>query len=524
MLKVVCFKWAHRGGFRLASSIENKYTADHVNRLYRSVTENLSIPHEFICITDDPTGIECKTIPLWDKCLDLGGCYNRLYVFSEDMKDVIGERFACIDLDCVITGSLDEILGRSEDFVINQYLTYRPGREQWYNGGLFLMDAGARKQVWDTFDPDTSVKYIEEQRAKGVLVGTDQAWISHVLGRGEPMFGTSDGVYNFYSLPNTNFLPEDAKMVLFAGSHDPTTSSDKPWVRRHYFGEYGYKGTIEVLPEAQQIYADIVADTKRVDKRLSYCPNIMRPATFNEKVLWRKHFVRDRRMIVTTDKYLAKAYAKGLSPGIEVIPTLAVSEDPDNLELDKIPTPYMIKPTHRSGAWLVVRDTEKQTLEAVRQKCRKWLSTDYGQDKFEWPYAKVKRRIMIEPLMSVGNRELLQDYKFYMIHGKCELIQVSYDRDTKLKTSLYSPDWKKLPVKWDNHEMGGAVRKPARLAEMISHAEKLASGFAFIRIDLYVYRGKVYIGEFTHFPNSGSTIFTPEDLDHSLGRKLKMSK
>ena len=141
MLKVVCFKWEYTGGVRLPSSINNNYTAEHVNKLEEMVARNLSLPHEFICITDNPVGINCRTIPLWNKCKELGGCYNRLYVFSEDMKELIGDRFVCIDLDCVIVGSLDALFIRQDDFMINQYLVIRPNREQFYNSCRFCFQA-----------------------------------------------------------------------------------------------------------------------------------------------------------------------------------------------------------------------------------------------------------------------------------------------------------------------------------------------------------------------------------------------
>ena len=41
---VICIKWG------------TKFGADYVNRLYRMVEKNLSIPHRFVCFTDNSEG------------------------------------------------------------------------------------------------------------------------------------------------------------------------------------------------------------------------------------------------------------------------------------------------------------------------------------------------------------------------------------------------------------------------------------------------------------------------------------
>ena len=35
-----------------------KYSAEYVNVLYRMVTRNLTVPHNFVCFTEDPTGLD----------------------------------------------------------------------------------------------------------------------------------------------------------------------------------------------------------------------------------------------------------------------------------------------------------------------------------------------------------------------------------------------------------------------------------------------------------------------------------
>ena len=52
---VICIKWG------------TKFGAEYVNRLYRMVQKNLTIPHRFVCFTDNSEGlsdgIEVRELP-----------------------------------------------------------------------------------------------------------------------------------------------------------------------------------------------------------------------------------------------------------------------------------------------------------------------------------------------------------------------------------------------------------------------------------------------------------------------------
>lgn len=236
LLRVVCFKWKPRPreGYVEPPCVVT-YGPEHVHTLRNMVRRHLSLPHEFVCVTDDPEGLDgdIRVVPLWDHCIGLGGCYNRLYTFSEDMAEIIGPRFVCIDLDSVIVGPLDPLLDRPDDFVINSYkglAKHLP--DQHYNGGMYMMDAGARSEVWETWGGEKSVQHIQRMNEKGECTGSDQGWVRLVLGKGEARWTEEDGVYEARQVRNG--LPGNARIIFFAGERDPTTWTDKAWVREHY--------------------------------------------------------------------------------------------------------------------------------------------------------------------------------------------------------------------------------------------------------------------------------------------------
>lgn len=234
-LKVVCFKWKPRPkkGYSEPPHVVS-YGPEHVLTLRNMVARHLSMDHEFLCVTDDPEGLEdVETLPLWDHCVELGHCFNRLYTFSEDMADLIGPRFVCIDLDCVIVDSLDPLFGRDEDFVVNSHKGGPNAPDQLYNGGLYMMDAGARSEVWETWDGERSAQRVLKGKRDRVCSGSDQGWMRLVLGRGEARWTEDDGTYEARTVRGR--LPDNARIVLFAGKRDPTQWVAKyDWVREHY--------------------------------------------------------------------------------------------------------------------------------------------------------------------------------------------------------------------------------------------------------------------------------------------------
>jgi len=249
VISIVCFKWQPPPGYR------SSYGPGPVNVLRSMVARHYPRPHRFICVTDDATGIDpgVEIVPLWNDHANVpnpsfrGGpsCYRRLRVFAPDIAPILGERFLCLDLDVVITASLEPLIDRSEDFV-----AWRNPHPMWpYNGSMFMLSAGARPQVWETFDPHTSPAMSHAAGCRG----SDQGWMSYVLRKGEATWGPEDGVWSYQDeildrrplaqrqraarRPMPGTLPPGARVVVFHGAVDPWSpqaAKMSPWVKEHY--------------------------------------------------------------------------------------------------------------------------------------------------------------------------------------------------------------------------------------------------------------------------------------------------
>lgn len=222
MLHVTTWLWSQNG-------YRKRFRAEHVNTLARMVRRNLTLPHEFVCVTNEPKGLDkhIRVLGLpatWDVAWSAQrpNCFRRLWAFSEAARHLIGRRIVSMDLDCVVTGNLDALFSRTEDIVLWRDPKY-PGA---YNGSMWLMTAGSRREVWDRFRGNESLPELAGRR------GSDQAWLSHVLGPNEATWSKADGVLS-YRLECGRGLPKGARIVFFHGQPNPWDTT-LPWVAEHY--------------------------------------------------------------------------------------------------------------------------------------------------------------------------------------------------------------------------------------------------------------------------------------------------
>ena len=227
-LTVMTWFWRQDGG-------RTTYSAETVNIWADMVSRNLRLPHRLACVTAHPEGIDPRvaiieppsdfedvTIGTWGQ--DKPQCLRRIAMFRPDAAEIFGKRFVSMDMDCIITGPLDPLFDRADDFVM-----YRGTHQvRPYNGSMMMMTAGVRPEVYERFTPGAAAE------AGQRFIGSDQAWISHVLGAGEATWGVEDGVYAYGSRQAGPLAA--AKIVFCLGMPKPWGLVDQgePWVEHHY--------------------------------------------------------------------------------------------------------------------------------------------------------------------------------------------------------------------------------------------------------------------------------------------------
>jgi hypothetical protein len=275
--------------------------------------------------------------------------------------------------------------------------------------------------------------------------------------------------------------------------------------------------------------SDFYFEKRRFRKKTGYSLHLENPRSFNEKIIWKKVHDRNPLLPKTADKFRVRSYVKELLGEEEgekiLIPLLYVTDNSDSIPFDTLPKDFVIKANHGNGWNIIVRDGKYDKKEILK-KCKIWVKVPYGLEKMEWGYKDIKRKIMVEKLLTDRDGKQPADYKFHIFHNKCKMIQINQGNPTNKKErtlTLYTPYWKKIDVFWE-YKPEKYVPRPENLDDMILLAEKISEPFDYVRVDLYSINGKIYLGELTHYPTSGMALVKPLDFDFEVGKYWKLKK
>lgn len=134
-----------------------------------------------------------------------------------------------------------------------------------------------------------------------------------------------------------------------------------------YLGSYGY---LRFLPDELylKIYYKAVSD-----KKLS----ISRPILFTEKLQYLKLHDRKDVYTVMVDKHDAKKWVEELIGKQYVIPTIALYDSADDIDIAELPNQFVMKTTHDSGTVIVCKNKADFEVDKSLNRIRKSLKTNF---------------------------------------------------------------------------------------------------------------------------------------------------
>ena len=209
---VICMKWG------------DKFGPEYVNNLYYMVEKNLTIPHRFVCFTDNAEGldegIEARPLPeLNDDGLP-EKAWKKLGLFTEKLADLEGTALF-LDLDIVIRENIDEFFKVEGDFLIIKDWDFP--NDIIGNSSVFRFEVNKYPHIIPNFykeGKDIRKRYKNEQAFlshqmydKGVLKYWDKKWcVSFKRNCLRPF------PLNFFQTPKD---PTEAKILVFHGRPTP---------------------------------------------------------------------------------------------------------------------------------------------------------------------------------------------------------------------------------------------------------------------------------------------------------------
>lgn len=209
---VICIKWG------------TKFGPEYVNNLYRMVEKNLSIPHRFVCFTDNAEGlaegIEVRDLPPFNEKAIPDKAWRKLSLFNEQLADLEGTALF-LDLDIVIKSDLAPFFEQKGDFIIIKDWDFP--KDIIGNSSVFRFEIGKHPYVLENFYKEDNTirdRYKNEQaflshqiHDKGLLSYWDKSWCVSFK-----RFCLQPFPINFFKEP---IDPPNAKIIVFHGRPTP---------------------------------------------------------------------------------------------------------------------------------------------------------------------------------------------------------------------------------------------------------------------------------------------------------------
>lgn len=235
MATIVCMKWG------------TKYGPEYVRRLRAMVRRHLARPHQFICFTDNATGLEDDSIevrPLPEVKFPPGPerGWMKLGVFSPAAE--LADPTLFLDLDLVVLSSLDGFFEHPGSFcIIRDWLR---GERGVGNSSVFRFQGGSHEAILRRFEADPEAvmrrvrneqEYLSESAAP--VTFWPDAWCRSFKRHCLPPFPKC-----YWQTPRQ---PPEVKIVVFHGFPKPeeavrgaTTkfglrhTRPTPWIAEHW--------------------------------------------------------------------------------------------------------------------------------------------------------------------------------------------------------------------------------------------------------------------------------------------------
>ena len=251
--------------------------------------------------------------------------------------------------------------------------------------------------------------------------------------------------------------------------------------------------------------------------------NLKHPKKFNEKLQWLKLYDRNPLYTTLVDKYEVKKWVTERIGGQYVIPTLAVFDNVEQIDLSKLPDRFVLKCTHDSGSVVICKGKRAFDFEAAKLILTQGLKNDFYKKHREWPYKNIKPRILAEEYKEGGASKELVDYKFYCFNGQPKIVMVASGRFSGGKTFAYfDAGWNRLYITWGAPNPEQYPEKPKNYDRMLAISRRLSKGIPHVRVDLYNVDGVIYFGELTFFDGSGMQRIDPIEWDYRMGEYIQL--
>jgi hypothetical protein len=198
------------------------YSKPWVDRLYKGVKQNLDIPFEFTCLTNEV--VNCKSIPL---ITDSNGYWNKIELFR---KNLFQGPVLYLDLDVVICKNITDDISNLPK---NKFLMVKEPYKDIHNSSMMFWDQDY-SYLFDEYLRNQSeiVNEYQFNLARNGCLG-DQAYIGENVNHELIDDYVCPGFINWrHHKISTNIA--NPSILIFTGSQKPSNNLELDLVNQHW--------------------------------------------------------------------------------------------------------------------------------------------------------------------------------------------------------------------------------------------------------------------------------------------------
>ena len=226
---VVCLKWG------------DKYSPQYVNNLFNMVDRNITLPYEFVCYTDDTTGINSNITTKLLPRNDLVGWWYKPLFFNPQHE--LQGQLLFLDLDMVVYQNIDKLF----TYEPNKFAIIRDFNRQHIksfngmNSSVFRVTPGQHKHVYHNFvnNPTIVTKrwrgdqdYLFAQIKNDFTFWPDE-WIQSYKWEMRSRTDIKRDGRRRYLTPGEPKVHPECSIAVFHGEPNPHECTDQ-WVKNHW--------------------------------------------------------------------------------------------------------------------------------------------------------------------------------------------------------------------------------------------------------------------------------------------------
>lgn len=212
------------------------YGTEYVEKLRNMISRNMTIPYEFVCLTDDRTPIKDVRSIVQPNAGYNKQWWHKIHMFDPSLP--LQGRILYFDLDVVVFNNIDKLIKNVDDRFYGTRDFNRAFHKTWHqiNSSVMSWVHGLENNIYNDFintDNPTSRMHGDQdwiwKLAKNRIVFWPDSWIQSYKWeiRSRDELTMQNGLRNFKTIKDNIIINPNCSVAVFHGEPNPCDVKDK---------------------------------------------------------------------------------------------------------------------------------------------------------------------------------------------------------------------------------------------------------------------------------------------------------